>query len=178
MSSLKLVKPGCFGFGTNAHTHTHAYIQAQTCMLYPYTHELLYAFMSCKRCTRIFVLFFGDFFVLTSSMFRLPGVCRRGGGMEVLRFRCVAVVRGFVYEWKDSTKKNYKYTTDQSMSGLCVYKSVCVSLGLCKPSVSHLISFPYARLWWCVCVHVMVGVRNKTLIRKIFHSSRAKENML
>lgn len=178
MSSLKLVKPGCFGFGTNAHTHTHAYIQAQTCMLYPYTHELLYAFMSCKRCTHIFVLFFGDFLFWRPPCF----VCQVCVG-EVEGWRCCGSgvhpsCVGLCTSEKTALKKTTNTLQIKVVSGLCVYKSVCVSLGLCKPSVSHLISFPYARLWWCVCVHVMVGVRKKTLIRKIFHSSRAKENML
>lgn len=125
MSSLKLVKPGCFGFGTNAHTHTHAYIQAQTCMLYPYTHELLYAFMSCKRCTRIFVLFFGDFLFWRPPCF----VCQVCVG-EVEGWRCCGSgVQPLCVGLCTSEKTALKKTTNTlqiKVWVVCVYIKVCV----------------------------------------------------
>lgn len=86
MSSPKLfLKPGCLGYAISGSfgagfflqgTQTHTYMQAETCMFFC-THELFTPCTVCKHAqklntyTHVCAVFGG--FVLTSSMFRLPG---------------------------------------------------------------------------------------------------------
>lgn len=145
----------------------------------------------------VLVIFF--VFVLTSSMRCLMGnvsfrlflaykVCgiktKKKKDLTVLQFICLWLCSSFTpfkfvhvkSEIQIYNKSRYEWTLCKMRLFQSVYSCLCASLGLCKASVSLLISFPYACLSWCVRVCSFIW-RSESEIKHSLekYSSRAEQ---